>query len=78
MPMLRLACAVSETGRKPSTLYQDIRAGLFVAPVKVGQRSSAWPSEEVAAIIAARAAGNTDDEIRALVVRLHAARKEAA
>jgi prophage regulatory protein len=37
-----------------------------------------WPSSEVAAINAARIAGKTDDEIRALVVKLEEARKAEA
>jgi prophage regulatory protein len=37
-----------------------------------------WPSSEVTAINAARIAGKTDEEIRALVVKLEAARKSAA
>ncbi len=36
-----------------------------------------WPSSEVVAINAARIAGKSDEEIRALVVKLEAARKAA-
>ncbi len=39
---------------------------------------SAGPAHEVAALNAARIAGKTDEEIRALVVKLEAARKAAA
>jgi prophage regulatory protein len=45
--------------------------------VKLGPRSVGWPSSEVGAINAARVAGWTDDEIRALVTQLHRARAAA-
>jgi len=47
-------------------------------PVKIGQRAAGYPANEVRAINAARIAGKSDDEIRALVERLHAQREEAA
>ena len=43
--------------------------------MQIGLRAVGWPSYEVAAINAARIAGKTDEEIRALVVKLEAARK---
>jgi len=39
-------------------------------------RSVGWPSDEVEAINAARIAGKSVDEIRQLVIRLHAKRAE--
>lgn len=47
-------------------------------PVRLGERAVGWPASEVAALNAARIAGKTDQEIRALVVKLEAARKAAA
>lgn len=60
-----------------STFQRHVAEGIFTKPVKLGARSSGWPQSEVMAIHAARIAGQTDDEIRALVVRLHEARKAA-
>ena len=37
-----------------------------------------WPSNEIAAINAARIAGKSDEELKALVTRLHAKRLELA
>jgi prophage regulatory protein len=45
--------------------------------VQIGPRAVGWPSCEVAAINAARIAGKSDVEIRALVAKLEAARKSA-
>lgn len=66
----------TETGRRTSSLYEDIQNGLMVKPVKIGERAVAWPAEEVKAINAARIAGKSKSEIQALVKRLEAARKE--
>jgi prophage regulatory protein len=57
-----------------STVYQKIKEGLFVRPVKMGSRASAWPSDEVAALQDAYVAGKDEDAIRQLVQTLMAAR----
>ena len=77
MRILRLPSVKAEMGpRSDSSIYNAIRDGLFPAGVKIGQRAKGWPSDEVAAVIAARIAGKSDDELRALVVRLHTKRLE--
>ncbi|WP_107763094.1 helix-turn-helix transcriptional regulator [Nitrosospira multiformis] len=60
-----------------STLYDRIGNGLFVPPVKIGPRASAWPSDEIALLQEAYIAEKSQEEIRALVTQLVAARKEA-
>lgn len=60
------------------TIYAWIAAGLFMAPVKLGAKTSAWPCSEVNAVLAARIRSATDDEIRSLVKTLTEARKSAA
>ena len=55
------------------------RSGTMDKAVKVGPRAVGWPASEVAAINAARIAGQTDEQIRQLVARLEANRRlEAA
>lgn len=73
--ILRVPDVKSQSGLSRSTLYLRIAQGLWTKPVSLGPRAVGWPAEEVAAINAARIAGKTDIEIRALVERLHAARK---
>jgi prophage regulatory protein len=75
--ILRLPAVKSESGLSRSTIYLRISQKLWTKPVSLGARAVGWPSDEVAAINAARIAGKTDEEIRALVARLEAARKEA-
>ena len=73
--MLRLPSVKSLTGLSRSTIYSRITAGEFVKPVALGARAVGFPSNEVEAINAARIAGQSTEEIRELVARLHAARK---
>jgi prophage regulatory protein len=76
--ILRLPAVKSETGSSRSTIYLRIQEGLWPKPVKLGPRSVGWPTSEVIAINAARIAGKSDDEIRALIIKLEAARKTLA
>ena len=76
--ILRLPTVLRARGRSRSAHSLDITQGLVPPPVPIGSRAVGWPAEELAALNAARIAGKTDDEIRALVARLEAARKVAA
>lgn len=76
--ILRLHAVLEQRGRSRSSHYTDIKTGFFVKPVLIGLRAVGWPSSEVALINAARIAGKSDQEIRALVAQLEAARKSAA
>ena len=66
-----------ETGYSRSTIYLRITQGLWPKPVSLGARAVGWPAGEVAALNAARIAGKSDDEIRALVVTLETERRTA-
>lgn len=76
--ILRLPAVKSESGYSRSTIYLRISQGLWPKPVNLGVRMVGWPTSEVATMNAARIAGKSDDEIRALVAKLEAARKAAA
>lgn len=77
MSILRMPAVKAETGhRSHASIYNAINAGLFVKPVKIGERSVGWPDDEVKAICAARIAAKSDDEIRELVNHLHAKRAD--
>lgn len=75
MAILRGAAVRKENGDSKSKHYADIQKGLWTKPVKTGLRASGWPDYEVAELNAARIAGKSDDEIRALVATLEAARR---
>lgn len=74
----RLPAVIAATGSSRSTIYLRVSQGLWPQPVKLGARAIGWPSSEIMAINAARIAGLSDDEIRALVIKLEFARKSAA
>jgi prophage regulatory protein len=74
--ILRIPAVKFESGLSRSTIYQRIAVGLWTKPVSLGARAVGWPSDEVEAINAARIAGKTDEEIRTLVAKLTAARKD--
>lgn len=75
--ILRLPTVKSESGYSRSTVYLRISQGLWTKQVSLGPRCVGWPAHEVEALNAARIAGKSDAEIRALVVKLEAARKAA-
>lgn len=77
MAIWRIEKCKDEAGyRSHASIYGLIRVGLWTQPVKIGERSSGWPSDEVQAINAARIAGQSDEQIRELVRQLHAKRAE--
>ncbi|MDT8759216.1 AlpA family phage regulatory protein [Sphingomonas psychrotolerans] len=75
--LLRMSAVLQRYGLARPTLYRDIRRGVFPRPVKMG-RASAWPRVELEAVIAARIAGKTDDEVCELVADLERQRLNAA
>jgi len=73
--ILRIPAAKAQSGYSRSTIYLRISQGLWTKQISLGPRCIGWPANEVSTLNAARIAGKTDEEIRALVVRLEAARK---
>ncbi len=76
--IIRQPAVQRETGLSRSTQYELQAAGLFVPPVRIGPRAVGWPLHEVRAVNAARIAGKSDAEVRALVRRLVEKRRELA
>ena len=75
MRILRLPDVKVESGLSRSTLYLRISQGLWTKPISLGGRAVGWPLSEVAAINAARIAGQPDQEVRDLVAALESARR---
>lgn len=74
--ILRLEAVKALTGIcSHATIYAHVKAGLFPDSIPLGLRAVGWPADEVQAVTAARIAGAADDELRALVQQLHAARR---
>lgn len=54
--LMRLPAVLEKTGHTRSRLYDEISAGRFPAPVKIGARAVAWPEADVDEWIAERIA----------------------
>jgi prophage regulatory protein len=67
--------ALEVLGVGNTTFYKLIKDGLMTQGVEQGAHSRGWPDYEVQAIAAAIIAGQSDDEIRALVKQLIEHRK---
>lgn len=72
--ILRRRQVEAHTGYSRSTIYLRITEGLWTRPVSLGARAVGWPAAEVDALNAARIAGRSEADIRALVARLEQAR----
>lgn len=72
--ILRCTQVLDRRGDGRTTMYSDIAAGLFPKPVRIGKRSVGWPESEVEAIVRARVAGKTTEQVRRLVKSLEAKR----
>jgi len=75
--MYRIGTQSEQTGLAVSTLYAHIASGLWPKMISLGPRARALPSDEFDAMMAARTAGRSEDEIRELVLTLTAARQSA-
>lgn len=67
-------------GIRPTTLHHHIKKKLVTTGIKITSdgRAVGWPETELAAIVAARTRGASDDEVRSLVDTLTRARACAA
>lgn len=79
MAIWRIPRILDETGKKSrGGFYAEVAAGLMPRPVNIGPRAVGLPEDEVQAVVKARIAGWTDDQVRALVQRLHIERQARA
>lgn len=76
--LIRLKKVEEKTGYKKSMQYDLIKKGLMPSGIRIGERAVAFLSSEIDAVVAARIAGKSDDEIRELVKTLTAKRQQMA
>ncbi len=72
--LISAKAAQSASGVRQTQWYEWLNSGLMVAPVPIGVRQKRYPENEVQAVINARIAGRSEDQIRQLVSKLHADR----
>lgn len=58
LAILRLPQVKARTGRSRSSIYADIKAGRFVAPISIGPRAVGWLEHEIDAWLEARIAAS--------------------
>ena len=76
--LLRLGDVGAIFGLKKSALHARVAAGLLPAPIRLGTRTARYLSSEIESIMIAIVRGASDDELKALVKRLVAARSQGA
>ena len=75
-PVTRVVDAPAKAGLKKTGWFAGVKAGLLPPPFRLSERCCVVYDDEIAAVVAARAAGRSDEQVRALVAQLVAARQE--
>lgn len=70
----RLPAVTAKCGQSRSSIYKAISEGVWPRPIRLGVRCVGWLAHETDAVLRARVAGRSADEIRKLVKQLEAAR----
>jgi len=73
--ILRINELMRRAGIARSTVYKMVQASELPPPVRLFGTATGWPEKEIDAVLNARIAGKTPNEIRTLVGNLVAARK---
>lgn len=66
------------TRQSATTLWRQVKAGTFTPPIQIGTKATGYIKDEVNAVLSARSIGMPERELKALVKRLVAQRKERA
>lgn len=53
-PLLRLRKVMELTGRRKTSIYGDIKNGVFPKPIKIGKRSIAWTMSSISSWISSK------------------------
>lgn len=68
--IMRAKDVMKATGLSKVTIWRMVRKGLFTQPVRLGERISGWPVDEIEKLNKAFIAGQQKNEIRILVKQL--------
>jgi prophage regulatory protein len=75
---IRKQAVLAKSGFGSTTLHERVHARLMPAPINLGGSVSAYLSHEIDAVLAARAAGFTDEQVKTIVISLEEKRKDSA
>jgi len=78
LKLIKKPKALDALAESNSTFYSNISKGLVTPPIRLGAQSVAWPQHEIEAIISARIAGKSPEEVKQLVIELVANRQNIA
>jgi prophage regulatory protein len=76
--ILRKPEVIKMTGLSSTSIFEKTKSGLFPTSISLGSRAIGFIEFEIQALLAAHAAGRTDEQIRELVSLMIAKRKEQA
>lgn len=76
LSLLRKPEVLAFLGISKSTLHVQINNGLIPPPISLGERAVAFVMHEIKAVLAAKIAGRSNDEIKQLVSRLVSSRQD--
>lgn len=76
--ILRKPEVIKMTGLSSTSLFEKQKSGLFPTSISLGSRAVGFIEFEIQALLAARAAGHTDEQVKELVTLMIAKRKEQA
>lgn len=66
------------TRQSATTLWRQVKFGTFTPPIQIGTKATGYIKDEVNAVLSARSIGMPEKELKVLVKRLVAQRKERA
>ena len=75
--ILREAVVIDRTGRSRATIYRDVMAGLFPAPIAIGPRAKGWLESDIEKWIADRVTEGRDAQAAAVARRARAGKLHA-
>lgn len=78
LTLIRLPETLKLCAQKRASFYAALKSGLYPPAISIGARSVAWVKAEVEAVLKARIAGKSEEEIRILVNKLKENRKKLA
>ncbi|EAW26002.1 putative transcriptional regulator [Alteromonadales bacterium TW-7] len=67
LKIIRRTEVLEKIGRSKSSLYNDIKEGLFVPPISIGARAVGFVESECEKVIQAMIAGYSKNQLKALV-----------
>ncbi|MBI4695488.1 MAG: hypothetical protein HY749_15840 [Gammaproteobacteria bacterium] len=75
MKFVRFTAGLEQLGRKESSGWEDIHAGLITRPCRLGPKANGFPDYEINTMLKARLASLPDVKLRELVIELHLLRE---